>query len=84
MFSDSKVFMNSIQDLPVRTLDSSSIGHISFTNSDDSIVKAFLDMFMISKASKVYVVHAPELYNNSCYALVGARIGNVDFEVLEV
>ena len=84
VFSDSKVFLNSIQDLPVRTLDSSSIGHISFTNSDDSFVKAFLDMFMISNASKVYAVHAPELYNNSCYALVGARIGNVDFDVLEV
>lgn len=84
VFSDSKVFLNSIQDLPVCTLDSSSIGHISFTNSDSSVVKTFLDMFMISRASKVYVVHAPELYNRSCFALVGARIGNADFDVLEV
>lgn len=84
VFSDSKVFLNSIQDLPVRTLDSSSIGHVSFTHSDDSVVKTFLDLFMMSRASKVYVVHAPELYNSSCFALVGARIGNIDVEVLNV
>ena len=84
VFSDSKVFLNSIQDLPVCTLDSSSIGHICFTNSDSSVMKTFLDLFMISRASKVYVVHAPELYNSSCFALVGARIGNIDFEVLNV
>lgn len=84
VFSDSKVFLNSIQDLPVRTLDSSSVGHISFTHSDNSVLKTFLDLFMISRASKVYVVHAPELYNSSCFALVGARIGNIDFEELNI
>lgn len=80
VFSDSKIFLNSIQDLPVRTLDSSSVGHISYTNNDNSIIKSFLDLFMISRGSKVYVVHAPELYNSSCFALVGARIGNIDVE----
>lgn len=84
VFSDSKVFLNSIQDLPVCTLDSSSVGHISFTHSDNSVLKTFLDLFMISRASKVYVVHAPELYNSSCFALVGARIGNIDFEELNI
>ena len=84
VFSDSKVFLNSIKDLPVRTLDSASIGHISFTQSDSSVLKTFLDLFMISRASKVYVVHASELYNSSCFALVGARIGNIDFEELNI
>lgn len=84
VFSDSKVFLDSIQDLPVRTLDSASVGHISFTYGDDSIMKTFLDMFMLSRASKVYIAHAPELYNNSCFALVGARIGNIDVEELKV
>lgn len=84
VFSDSKVFLDSVQDLPVKTLDNTSIGHICFTQNDDTVLKTFLDMFMISRASKVYVVHAPELYNNSCFALVGARIGNIDFDVLKV
>lgn len=84
VFSDSKVFLDSIQDLPVRTLDSASVGHISFTHGDDSIMKTFLDMFMLSRASRVYIAHAPELYNNSCFALVGARIGNIDVEELKV
>lgn len=84
VFSDSKVFLDSVQDLPVKTLDNSSIGHICFTQNDDIVLKTFLDMFMISRASKVYVVHASELYNNSCFALVGARIGNIDFDVLKV
>lgn len=84
VFSDSKVFLDSIQDLPVRTVDSASVGHISFTQGDDSIMKTFLDMFMLSRASKVYIAHAPELYNNSCFALVGARIGNIDVEELKV
>lgn len=84
VFSDSKVFLDSIQDLPVSSLDSSNIGHISFNDNKSSIIKTLLDMFMISRASKVYVVHAPELYNSSCFALVGARIGNIDAEVINI
>lgn len=84
VFSDSKVFLDSIQDLPVRSLDSSNIGHISFDEGKGTIVKTLLDLFMISRASKVYVVHAPELYNSSCFALVGARIGDVDINSMDV
>lgn len=84
VFSDSKVFLVSIQDIPVKTLGDKNIGHISFKNDKSIIMKTFLDLFAISRASKVYVAHAPEIYNNSCFALLGARIGGKDFEVVDV
>lgn len=82
VFSDSKVFLDAIQDLPVKTLSDSNIGHISFNNSNNIVLKTFLDLFMISRSSKVYIIHAPELYNSSGFAMVGARIGNKPYEII--
>lgn len=84
VFSDSERFLNSLSDLPVITLDSSSLGHISFTNAHPQIVKTFLDFFVMSRANKVYRIASREMYLSSCFSLCAARAGNVEFENLIV
>jgi len=78
-FSDSKRFLYSIADLPVKTLDFSSLGHVSFNNSSDAILKSFLDFYMISRSFCVYRIKAPEMFSSSCFSLIAAHVGGVDF-----
>ena len=80
VFSDSKIFLHSLDELPVETLNPDTIGHICFNNNHEQVLKAFLDQYMISLASKVYMITAPEMYSSSCFSLCGARIGGVEFE----
>lgn len=84
IFSDSKLFLNSIKDLPVYTLDNSDIKHISSTNGDESTLKTFLDLYVISQSKAVYRFCAPEIYSISHYALLGATIGDIPFYDLDV
>lgn len=84
VFSDSKVFLNSLGDLPVKTLDSSTIGHVSNTNNNDSTLKTFLDMYVMSQSKAVYRFRAPEIYSISHYALLAATIGDIPFYDLDV
>lgn len=78
VFSDSKVFLNSLKDLPVKTLDSSSIGHVSETEIREQHLKTFLDLYVMSKSDCVYRIVAPELFNHSYYAVLAATIGDVE------
>lgn len=79
VFSDSKRFLDSLEGMPVETLDSGNIGHVSFGTSDDATLKSFLDLYMISRARKVYRIDAPELYAWSGFAVTGAMIGGIEF-----
>ncbi len=79
VFSDSKRFLNSLEDMPVETLDSGNIGHVSFGTNDDATLKTFLDLYMISRAQKVYRIDAPELYAWSGFALTASMIGGIEF-----
>ena len=82
MFSDSKVFLENISELSVRTLDTKNIGHIS-ESSTSTYNKTFLDLYAISRASKVYMLSTTELYRSSCFAKLGARIGGIPFYIKE-
>lgn len=84
VFSDSRRFIDECADLGVITLPSDNIGHVCFDNNHKQIVKTFLDQYMISRASKVYMIKAKEMYSSSCFALCGARIGGVPFKVIEI
>lgn len=84
VFSDSVYFLNSIQDMPIIILPHDSIGHISEEGDHDHVLKAFLDLFVMSRSKKVYSICAPELYEYSCYAICAARIGNVPYSKLTV
>lgn len=79
VFSDSKVFLDSLSDMSVKVLDSSNIGHVSENKSDDINLKSFLDMYFMSKSSAVYRMQAPEIYSYSGYAMLAANMGNIPF-----
>lgn len=79
VFSDSRVFLDSLADLPVQVLDSSHIGHTSHKADGQVHLKTFLDLYVMSQSKAVYRIRAKELYNWSCFALLAARMGNVPF-----
>lgn len=84
LFSDSRRFLEEVSDLPVIILDSTSLGHVSYTNAHNQIIKTFLDFFLISRAKRVYRIGAKEMYLSSCFALCAARAGNVEFNSVVV
>lgn len=84
VFSDSKVFLNSVNDLPIHTLDSSAIQHASVTNGGDSTLKTFLDLYVMSQSQAIYRFCAPEIYSISHYALLAATIGDIPFYDFDV
>ena len=79
VFSDSKVFLESLSDMPVKVLNSESIGHTNEQGKTDVYLKSFLDLFIMSKSKDIYRILSPELYQWSCYALLAARIGDIPF-----
>ena len=59
VFSDSKTFLNSLSDLPVKVLDTSNIGHVSEENKRDATFKSFLDLYVMSKVQEYIVLMLP-------------------------
>lgn len=79
VFSDSKVFLDSIEGLPVKVLDHDEVCHVSENSNSDTQLKSFLDMYVISKASAVYRFQAPELLSLSGFSKVASNIGDIPF-----
>lgn len=77
VFSDSRVFLDSIGELPVKILGKENIGHISEGTNSMIELKSFLDLYVISQSKEVYRFIAPELYNWSGYAKLAATIGDI-------
>lgn len=85
VFSDSRRFLKALDDIPVHTLGGTdAIGHVSFSSSRKTAMKTFLDLYMISRAKKVYRIDAPEIYAYSCFARTGAMIGDIPYETFKV
>lgn len=78
VFSDSKVFLEKLKDLPVKTLDPNFIGHVSEKSNPDSQLKTFLDLYVMANSSIVYRIIAPEMFSFSYYAVLAATIGDID------
>ena len=79
VLSDSKRFLDSLDDVSVEVLSHDNVGHVSFGAGDDATLKTFVDLYMIARARKVYRIDAPELYAWSGFAVTGAMIGEIDF-----
>lgn len=79
VFSDSKRFLDSLDDVPVEVLAHDNIGHVSYDGNADATLKTFVDLYMIARARKVYRIDAPELYAWSGFAMTGAMIGGIEF-----
>lgn len=81
VFSDSAYFLQSLSALPVHTLGSQNISHISFSSNNESVRKTFVDLLMISRAYKIYRIVSPEMYKSE-FPIVAGRIE--DKEVQEI
>lgn len=84
VFSDSKTFLESLEELPVHTIGSAGIKHTSKTSGDYSTLKTFLDLYVMSQSQAIYRFCAPEIYSISHYALLAANIGDIpsyDYDV---
>lgn len=79
VFSDSKRFLDSLDDMPVEVLEHDHVGHVSYDDNDDATLKTFLDLYMIAMAKKVYRIDAPELYAWSGFAYTAAMMGGIKF-----
>lgn len=84
VFSDSKMFLDSLAGLPVKVLPHDDVSHISEEAKTDAAFKTFLDLYVMSKGDAVYRFCAPELYSISHYALLAATIGDVPFNDINV
>ena len=65
--------------MPVKVLDHSNLGHTGVKQQQQTTLKTFLDLYVMSKSEKIYRVRAKELYNLSCFALLASRMNNVPF-----
>ena len=84
VFSDSKVFLDSLSDMPVKVLPHNNIGHVSEGAKADATFKSFLDLYIMAKGTAVYRFCAPELYSISHYALLAATVGDISFDDVNV
>jgi hypothetical protein len=82
VFSDSLIFLNRVRELSLPVLDG-PVGHISYKNDKEVVIKTFLDFYMIANARRIYVIRAPELYN-SVYPSYAALTGYKDCHIVRV
>ena len=63
--------------------DSKGIAHISHTSDKDSVMKTFIDWYLLAQASKVYRLKADELYltNFPLYAVLTQGTEVKDYEI---
>ena len=85
--SDSKIFLEHAQksfDYVVTV--PGEVRHVDYTNDkhDLAYLKSFTDLYVISKAKKVYFYSTGDMYHNSGFAETGAMIGGKEyFEIIE-
>lgn len=79
VFSDSKLFLDSLDNLSVKTLNHENICHVSENSNSESQLKTFLDLYFMSKSICVYRFQAPELLSMSGFSMVAANIGDIPF-----
>ncbi len=77
ILSDSKTFLNKLNDMPVIILDLSSLSHISYASSNDSILKTFIDFTLMIKAKYTYKIRGCGLYDTA-FSSYAAYAGGKD------
>lgn len=77
VLSDSKLFLDMLSDIPVKTLNHEDICHISEASNKLTVMKTFVDLFFMSQSNCIYRFLAPELNFRSGFPEVAARIGDI-------
>lgn len=83
VFSDSFTFLKHAKVDNYLVLDG-KIGHLSHCAGDkDTMLKTFIDYYMISRARSIYMITAPEMYL-SVFSTYAALTGGKDIRVIHV
>lgn len=83
VFSDSMKFLEQAKINKFNIIDG-MVGHISFCGMDEAVVlKTILDFYLISRAKKVNMIIAPEMYN-SAFSFYAALSGGKEIEFVKV
>ena len=77
--SDSSKFICEAMKLPYVYIVPGSVGHIAQSDDISVAERAFVDMFLISKAQKAYMLRTKEMFRSG-FARRGAMIGGISFE----
>lgn len=83
VFSDSKYFLQYIEQIGVLTLGTKNIAHISFTSSQDGFDRTFLDAYMLAEADCIYTIQGKVLYA-SAFSKYAAIIGGKPYKVFNI
>lgn len=80
--SDSKTFLEKAQQtFEYVAIIPGEVKHIDYTDEKQNLayIKSFADLFVISKAKKVYSYSTGEMYSESTFAETGALIGGNEY-----
>lgn len=82
--SDSSIFLKSLIEFDFIYIIPGKIYHVDYTFNEEKYVylKSFLDMFLISRAEKVYFAHTDMMYQSG-FAQRASMITNVPYSVYE-
>lgn len=80
--ADSQRFIDSLSFNFIFTLPG-KIGHIGHSTGEETMLKTFLDFYMISKAEKVYLGYSGLMYKKSKFCKSAALSTDTPFEAIE-
>lgn len=81
-FSDSNRFLSIVKENGFSVLDG-NVNHVSFHSDKDTILKTFIDFYMISRSKKVFRIVSKELYYTT-FSYYAAIAGCCDFETIDI
>ena len=82
--ADSKRFLHSVENIPYVYVVKGDIGHSGKSKiTDGAIMKTFIDFYLISRASSVFVGVSGQMYPKSKFAYTAALAQNVPFKIIE-
>lgn len=76
--ADSAKFLKRASTLSYVYIIEGNIGHIDYSENDNSVLKTFLDYYIISKASEAFLVIGKGMYRSG-FSRHAALMGNVKF-----
>lgn len=82
IFSDSNRFLSIVKENGFSVLDG-NVNHVSFHSDKDTILKTFIDFYMISRSKKVFRIVSKELYYTT-FSYYAAIAGCCDFETIDI
>ncbi len=82
VFSDSNSFLNRCRSFGFLVLNG-QVGHITYDQSDETVLKTFLDLYSIAMSKEVYSLRGENLYA-SAFPLYASIIGGKDFKIIEL